>query len=889
MLFLTEVSHFEDRIPFLQKAHQNGCYIVSDIQSKSQFQKFLLKQNHFILESSITRASDFYCELIKQNLHEYRFISIPELKFLFKDFMRKEKNLPYINPSLYNNILTSLQSFLPFLTHPSGPEIFEQWIKRPDQKRWFYWYSWIKPFWKKLNKGKLIEPSLSKYVLVDHLLKKISQPLYVDLSFSMDAVETELLSSLSHHQDVYILCPPVLNQSVYPQSHQIYDLLKEKKHQFTSVSQKKSFKTKKIVLKFPSMLEEIQFVTQQLRKDLSKYSPCDLSILAPNMEAYWPVLKSYLEKEGLPISEGNQYSLLSYPQIQRWLCLIHFQAGNISYNNIEYAVRLQQPKEPFSKIRSQYYYSSRKKDCSSSIKMENQKSSDLIDIDPFLKWVFNVWSQVSENAPSESLNQKIQSIGNQLKTFFLQTRQKSIFVSDGLELLEQLLINNNLRSPSDNPNHIQFISINAITSITAEKVYIIGMDHQSCLTSSLSLFTEKEVETILNNLGFHCHYLNPNQQEYEIINFLQSFTGEVLLSYSETHFSGSPQHPSKAWILKSQGEQTQTPVFKDETVWGSIQKYQYSPLPQQLSIALNQNFKWPQNTKIPLEKLSASRIKQYASCPFIYLSQNIYNLKDPPYRDIHLSARDKGHLLHELLSEIRRDKIQNSEDVIQWLQIIKSQYLVLDEQIWSLYQKQFIKFADRFIQNEKQISKILPELQTLGTELEFEGYWNLKDKKLSSKGDILIDGRIDRLDFHQNEYLVLDYKSSLNDVYTIKHWKKHIDIQMPLYIQAVESSLLKGKEIPNASVSSSSYIHLKNFERKGFVSKNSDVKKIFKPRSHSIVEENIKEEVLKEINEKIQQYILRITENEFQPHPHDKNTCNNCSWRYLCRAPHLNL
>ncbi len=885
MLSLIEVSCFEDRIPFLGKAHQDGFYIVSDLKSKLQFQKFLLKKNRFILESSVTRARDFYIELLQLNLPEYKLISIPELQFLFKYFMRKQKNLPYINPSLYNNILISLQSFLPFLTHPSGSETFEQWIKNPNQKRWFFWYSWIKPFWQQLNEKKVIEESLAKYILIDQPLKKLSKPLYVDLGFSIDAVEVELLASLSTLQDVYILCPPPLNPNVYPKSHQIYELLKEKQHQFTPLPQKKQHITKKTILKFPSMLEEVQFITQQLRKDLLQHSPSQLTVLAPNMEAYWPVLKSYLNKEGLPISKGNQYSLLSYPQVQKWLSLLHFYAGNISYNNIEYAVQTNKFQESSFRIRSQYYYSDRKKDFHLSEKIEEQPQSDSIDTQQFLKWIFNLWSHIAENTLHEKLDQKIQHIGHKLKILF---SQKSILVSDGIELLEHLLINNVLHTPSETPKGIQFMSINATTSITAQKVYMIGLDHQSCLTPSLSLFTEKEVQAILNDLGFHCHYLNPNQREYEIINFLKFFKGEVYLSYSETHFSGAPLHPSKAWLLENQNNKANTSIFKDETVWSSIQKYQYSPLPQKFSTALNQNFKWSQGQKIPLKKLSASRIKQYISCPFIYLSQNIYHLEDTPYRDNHLPPLNKGHLIHELFSKIQRGLLKNSEEINQWLQNIKSNYPVLDKTVWNIYQEQFIHIANRFMKNEEKINQILPQLQTLGTELEFEGYWNFKDKKLSAEGDILINGRIDRVDCYQDEYLVLDYKSSLNNVYIIKSWIDKMDIQMPLYIQAVESNLLKEKNTPNSSVSLSSYVHIKNFEWKGFVSKNSELKKVFKSRSRSIVEESVKKEILKTINNKIQQYILKIKENEFQPQPHDKKICNNCSWRYLCRAPHLN-
>ena len=879
MLHLIEVSNFEDRIPFLKKAHQDGTYMVSDIKSKFQFQKFLLEKNSFVQESSVTRASDFYCELIKENFPQYQFISIPELQFLFKDFIQKTEKVPYANPSLYNNILIVLQSFLPFLSHPSGSETFEQWIKASQQKRWSSSYSLAKPFWNYLNEKKLIEESLSKYILIDQKLKKLSYPLYIDLGFSIDAAEVELLSSLGKHEEVYILCPPPLDPKIYPQSHQMYELLKEKPHQFQSTTPKE--KTADSVFQFSSMLEEVRFITQQLRKDLTTCSPADLVVIAPDMDSYWPTLKGYLEKEGVPVSKGTEHPLLSFPQIQQWLSLIHFYSGDISYNNIEYFAQIHQSPKSFSKIQSQYYYADRIKDRpSTDDKSKERDSSELIEVDQFLKWIFNLWSSISKNSPNEKLDQKLQSLGQQLKN----VSQEKILVSDALELLEHLLISKNLHV--SNPVHgVQFINVNAITSIRAKKVYIMGLDHQSCLMPSLSLFTEKEAQNILNDLGFYCHYLNPNQKEYEIINFIRSFEGSILLSYSETHLSGAPQHPSKTWLLASQNKKISS-ANKVKTVWDSIQKNQSSKI---FEASLKQNFKWPKGDRVSLEKLSASRIKQYSDCPFIYLSKNIFHLEDEPLRDHSLSPMHLGSLLHELFASIKNGDIKTPEEVIPWLQKIQSNYPVLEESVWNVYKDQLTKLAARFIKKEEDFKKTLPHLKTLGTEIEFEGYWNLKDQKLSSDGDIFISGRIDRVDMNQDEYVVLDYKSSIKKTPTIRSWIEKVDVQMPLYIQAIESNLLKEKKISNADVSTACYVDSKSFEWKGFVSKFSEVKNIFKKRSHSIVENQMKQDAVSEINNKIGEYILKIQENEFQPQPLDQDTCDECSWRKLCRAPHLNL
>ena len=62
--------------------------------------------------------------------------------------------------------------------------------------------------------------------------------------------------------------------------------------------------------------------------------------------------------------------------------------------------------------------------------------------------------------------------------------------------------------------------------------------------------SEQEGRQILQDLGFHCLTLDPNQREYEIVHFLNSFNGPLSLSYSETSFDGKSLTPSRIWLLE---------------------------------------------------------------------------------------------------------------------------------------------------------------------------------------------------------------------------------------------------------------------------------------------------------------------------------------------------
>ena len=49
------------------------------------------------------------------------------------------------------------------------------------------------------------------------------------------------------------------------------------------------------------MLEEVRFVTEQLSLSIKNgRHPSELAVIAPDIELYWPCLKSYLKKENIP-------------------------------------------------------------------------------------------------------------------------------------------------------------------------------------------------------------------------------------------------------------------------------------------------------------------------------------------------------------------------------------------------------------------------------------------------------------------------------------------------------------------------------------------------------------------------------------------------------------
>ncbi len=889
MLKKIEISTFEDRIPYLTAVSKKGFYIVSDIKSKIQFQNFFLKENPQLQTDFIKRASDFYCELFKSNNPDHQIISSSQLALLFKIYIKQTNHSWLKNIPSHQKILHSLHTFLPFLTHPEGEDSFEMWMKQSSKKAgWIHWYKPTKEFWEELKKNKLIEKSLTKYLLIDQPLKNWNNPLIIDLSFSIDSVEAGVISTLSSIQDVTLLLPPKLNNPLYSKSHYIYSLIEGPYEKKSEIPHKKNFHHKQ-VRKFQTMLEEVRFVTEQLNFSLKNgCKPSELAVIAPDIELYWPCLKSYLKKENIPLKKGMRVSLLSFPQIQKWLSILHFYSGKISFENMTAILNLHQNTTDILQMQSKYYYCDRDKDIKDFPYLTQNKPRKFLLVDEFVDWIDHFWNAITKSQPNPKLNECLNKILHRISSS--KNTSKKVSIEDWLEILENEIIQEEFHIPNTQSQGVELLSVNAITSLRAKQVFIMGLDHNSCHYSSHTFLSEQESKKILQDLGFHCLTLDPNQREYEIVHFLNSFNGSVTLSYSETSFDGKNLTPSRIWLLENTETNSQTKVSKPaQTMWTAFQQKSLKEITKNSSICsasqiehiLNQEIQWPSDQRTPIERLSPSTIKDYASCPFIFLSKNIFHLKDISYQDMDLDYKDYGQIIHELFHQIKKNNIQNKEGILNWLQSIKSKFHILSDEMWQSYSEQFLKKSFQFIEHEKTITQLLRGIKTTDTEWVFKVYWNLEKEKLDSKGDILIEGRIDRIDCFQDEYLIIDYKSSLTSNVNISYWEKNLDFQMPLYIGAV--SLIKNQE----DVSAALYLSYRDFKWKGFISKDSELKKIAHS-SRLAIDPSKKDIILKNINKSVQKNILNLKENIFQAEPFDRKICKDCYWRNICRAPHLN-
>ena len=633
------------------------------------------------------------------------------------------------------------------------------------------------------------------------------------------------------------------------------------------------------VFQFPSSLNEIQFIAAQLRQGLeSGRHPSELAVLAPDMEQYWPALKSYLKKEGLLVKKSFMTEVQSFPQIQKWRAALHLSSGKVSFADLEQTVFSQ--KKELHHNSAPYQNCSREKDIEDLKQTLPSPSPPEMTFDEFLNWSVTLWKPVIKKFPNPELDSRLQSLLKELALPFFSFEHKKVLVEDWIELLENHLSCHSFLIDDEPEEGIACLSLNAITSLSAKQVHLMGLNHEDCKTSFAPCFSEKEARLILKDLGFDCSPIDPHVMEYEVAHFIQHFKGPLTLSYSQTYFNEKTFHASRIWLLEN--NRHKLAQAHTSCVWNSYK--------QQKVLEIQQNsdpFIKPPADKFKKQlpqALSISELKDYTNCPFIFLSKNLFHLKDEPARDVDLSSLNQGLLSHELFHKLKKYKIKDDKGIHSLIESLKKDMHLMDKTAQPFYQEILFKQAKKFLENEAHLSQTLPSIQNIGTEVQFTGYWNIQKKELHREGgDVMISGRVDRVDLCDGELLIIDYKSSLNNINHASLWSKNKDVQMPLYMQAGSLNLI---DSCHSTVSGAVYISTKTFDSKGFVLENSPWSDFFK--THHIRSKKDKiNHTLSFINEWIQNCIEGIQQGQYMPKPLNKSHCNNCHWRQICRATHL--
>ena len=278
------------------------------------------------------------------------------------------------------------------------------------------------------------------------------------------------------------------------------------------------------------------------------------------------------------------------------------------------------------------------------------------------------------------------------------------------------------------------------------------------------------------------------------------------------------------------------------------------------------------------KRFSASTLEKYAACPFQFLGEKIWSKKEVTEQEEEVAATSKGTLLHNTLAAFVKTYLQKK--------ISQNDLGMLEVRLNSIFEEECKKLVgDKIVDNELWKLEKQRIWQTLRRWLRFEcaeqeawqNYtpqaveWNFEPVELVlENGDkVSLIGRIDRLDGDGEYIFITDYKQST--VPKDNALDNGLDMQMPIYMLAVNQSFAGGKKITGES-----YLDMKKFDHKpALVFVDTGNEKL--PAPEGLVWEQEKDKYEKVIKD----YISAIYAGKFMVAP--KKCSDYCRLKDICR------
>jgi RecB family exonuclease len=289
--------------------------------------------------------------------------------------------------------------------------------------------------------------------------------------------------------------------------------------------------------------------------------------------------------------------------------------------------------------------------------------------------------------------------------------------------------------------------------------------------------------------------------------------------------------------------------------------------------------------------LSSGDFENYAKCSFKLLASKGFRLRTDSQAALDLDNRDKGSLAHALfeylLKNIESDFDESAISAFLDEQRLLRRLFINLDRIWLIQRGKFLTLAKKFYKAEKERAKIF----SFEVERQVQFFFDMKKGCFSlTPGEGQNFGfnlRIDRVDTHkEKKYVIIyDYKSSENADHKSGKWLTDYQFQMLLYMAAMKLVLPE-----NLSLKGSLYYYYKNFKvNTGLIDLNVGLNDfLFNKRNSSLYDENEREEMEKQFVQLTSEILARLGQGEFTTKPYEPVICNDCDWRKLCRAAHLN-
>lgn len=285
---------------------------------------------------------------------------------------------------------------------------------------------------------------------------------------------------------------------------------------------------------------------------------------------------------------------------------------------------------------------------------------------------------------------------------------------------------------------------------------------------------------------------------------------------------------------------------------------------------------------------SPSALETYAACPFMYLGKRVWKQDESDDRDDMPNKIDEGNLYHKVmerfincylkrkLTDLPQEEQENLPNRLKEIfEAVCSEYLnsgvIVDNEVWQAEKPRMLRNLQKWLNFELKDQAYMAVMTPAATEWQFE----IAPDELKYEGKkVYLKGKIDRIDASDDKALVTDYKRSKHSVPELSKLESGEDMQMPIYMLAVEASFEGGKEL----VGDAYYVILKGERASIFTFEPSGNPLLKMNRKHNYTWETFKERSITYLK----QYISSIYGGDFNALK-QKKCSEYCHLADICR------
>ncbi|MBC7420481.1 MAG: PD-(D/E)XK nuclease family protein [Bdellovibrio sp.] len=910
MLEFVKVQH-PDQIKKLLKNFDptKQTWIVSDLKSKREIQNESIARMGYYTDDSILQVSDFWQIWLRRLQPTLQVVSSDFIRTLVQIFIETYGNVLEISENEFSTLDRSVQELAPLLLHPESDGLLKEWMQtQDDDKKWIKWYLRARTCIRFIvDEKKVIDKKWSAAYLqtIDFDQIKWERELIIDLGTELSSIEMGLFKVLSQSQKVIVYVPSPSWEAKFPY------LLKTYTEnlgygEVKVLPEEKSNDCESQFVRLSTQLSEVKFAVARARKwiENDQVNPADIAIMAPDIEVYWPALEHYLTEEGIPFQKDVVAPLNSLGDVQTFLSSLKNLTQDVSWDSLEKNVFQSGSIPPikYEQFKALFYQIFDEEDLKRDEKIKNlfYKKIDLqneLTRDDFLSLIVKLWSTLPD---SKTLNSLFETL---LKDLLSQSLNMPMKFNRWYQFLKSRISRKEIKVNLGIGNGVIVIPLMWSQMISASHRIYMGIYEEAFRKVRKSILPLKDIETLKNQFDLALDY--PDESHLDFNLRWQSMSTCKNKVYTTPHLSFSSE-PLTASLYFLENNPTSAIVNPELTRVDELQKQllAVNTRPDQAFEVLSyqgyvsgeriQKDVFGDQIKIKSDvfnSVSASDIENYAKCSFKLLAAKGFRLRDLPHASIDLDPRQKGTLAHALF-EFALKLVKSSEFTLaridEFLEAkrLEANLFKNEDLFWDIQKSKMLNLAQKFYDFEStHKTKFRAE-----TEIDIEVFYDFNAKAFTSKkpiDGITIRGRIDRVDesISENYYIIYDYKSSGGRIHNYKKWMSEYEFQLLIYILAFEAAY--AEEIP---VKGALYYLYKNFDlSKGYVDTEVGLSHFGLSKSNGSLSSDETHEALKaDFIIFISEVFEKLHQGLFKALPFKIDICEECDWRKLCRAPHLN-